>query len=252
VSARHLRDGWGPLSQAALLPFGAWLWLAAAAGAQELVIPEVTYPSLPQQSGGPEGFVPSGWTLEARAKGDLDRDGAADLALVLRQQDPKNVIANEGLGENPFDTNPRILAVVLREPSGGYRLAFANRALIPRRVDPVVADPLEEGGIAIGRGALRVTLYRFAGAGGWSMGTTSFTFRLRDGTLHLIGYDRETTARNTGEMNEISINYLGGRAKLTRGRIEQDRTESTWRKLPRRPLLTIDAVGDGLEFDPER
>jgi hypothetical protein len=237
---------------AALMPLAGWLWLAAAAGAQELVIPEVSYPELPNEASVLEGFVPPGWRLEAKAEGDLDRDGDADLALVLRQQDPKNVFVNEGLGENPFDTNPRILAVAAREPSGGYRLAVANRTLIPRRIDPVQSDPLSElGRIDIARGALRVTLYRFASAGGWSMGTTSFAFRLRGGALELIGYDRDATARNTGETEEVSINYLTGRRKLARGSIERDGTMVTWRKLPPGPLLTIGQIGDGLSFNAD-
>ena len=245
------RTSGGLLSRAALLTIAGCL-LAADARAQDLALPDVSYPDLPKQAAGPDGFVPPGWRLEARAAGDLDRDGLADLALVLRQQDPKNILANDGLGEDPFDTNPRILAVALRNPQEGYRLVVANHALIPRRTDPVLADPLEEGGIDIKRGALQVALYRFASAGGWGMGMTTFTFRMRDGRFELIGYDSDTTARNTGEMREISVNYLTGRVKVTRGHIESDETEVTWRKLPRRPLLTIDAVGDGLEFDPER
>ena len=50
--------------------------------------------------------------------------------------DPANVLSHDGLGNNPFDTNPRILAVAFRENAGvRYRLQLQNHALIARRVN---------------------------------------------------------------------------------------------------------------------
>lgn len=86
--------------------------------------------------------------------GDLDGDGRPDLALVLRQQDPVNVVRNDsGLGENPLDTNPRILAVAFARDAGGYVLALHNPTLIPRHDIPTVEDMLDEGGVSIQRGS---------------------------------------------------------------------------------------------------
>jgi hypothetical protein len=236
---------------AALLILGGGLALAAPPQAQELAIPEAVYPALPREAPAADGFVPSGWVLESRAEGDLDRDGLVDLALVLRQADPANVVSNEGLGENPFDTNPRILAVALRRPSGGYRLALENRTLIPRRVDPVMADPLSEGGISVARGALKVTLHMFMSAGGWAMSHTTYSLRLRDGGVELIGFDRRTTHRGSGETDETSVNYLTGRMKRSTGHSGEDEPRKvTWTAMPRRPPPSLEAVGNGLSFDP--
>src|SRR5262245_18638321 len=85
--------------------------LVSAAAARELQIPEAVYPGLPQRAASADGFVPAGWKLETQVSGDLNRDGIADLVLVLRENNPKNVIEHENLGENPLDTNPRILAI---------------------------------------------------------------------------------------------------------------------------------------------
>jgi hypothetical protein len=237
---------------AALLILGGGLALADPLHAQELAIPEAVYPALPRNAPAAEGFVPPGWVLESRAEGDLDRDGLADLALVLRQTGSANVVANDGLGENPFDTNPRMLAVALRMPSGGYRLALENRTLIPRRVDPVMADPLSEGGIAIARGALKVTLHLFMSAGGWSMSQTTYTLRLRDGRMELIGFDRRTAHRGSGETDDVSVNYLTGRMKRSSGHVSEDEPRTVvWTTMPHRPPPDIDAVGDGLSFGPD-
>lgn len=250
-----LRGGELPqLAAAILLAVGGEFALSTAVAAQDLAIPPVTFPTLPRQAASAQGFVPAGWSLEAQAAGDLDRDGIPDLALVLRQTEPKNVVANEnGLGENPLDTNPRILAVALRSgPSGDYVLRLENHMLIPRRDDPVFADPLSEsGGISIKRGALRVSLYQFASAGGWGMSTTTYSFQLRGGRFVLIGFDRDSVTRNTGETKAISIDYLAGKMKIAHGTISSDASKVVWKMVAPRPP-TINEIGSGLEFDPER
>ena len=75
------------------------------------------------------------------------------------------------------------------------------------------------------------------------MSSTSYTFRYRDGRFELIGYDDNSTERNSGKTEGISINYLTGRAKHTSGTIDSDSVEVSWEALPRRPLH--DARGGG-------
>ena len=225
--------------------------LCATAAPAELVIPTVRFPMLTPSAASAGGFAPKGWSVERQATGDLDGDGRNDLAIVLRMRDPRNVLSNPDLGENPFDTNPRILAVALAQERGGYRLALQNHRLIPRREYTNLSDPFgaEDTDFEIRRGALRLSLYRFASAGGWDMGTTAFTFRWQGDALRLIGFDYTNVRRNSGCTSGLSINYLTGRAKLTLGHIGLDREQARWRHVSRRPLLTVDAVGDGLEFD---
>ena len=238
-------DGRGPANGLALIA----LLAPAAAAAQEL--PPVDYPRLPAAAATEQGFVPKGWRVEARAEGDLDRDGKADLALVLRGTNPANVIS-EGMCEEPLDTNPRIVAVVLAGPAGGYRLAADNRELIPRRDNPCQVDPFSDPGqIAIEGGTLRIDLERMMSAGGWDMGTTTFRWRWRDGALTLIGFDYSNVRRNTGALTRVSINYLTGRVKISSGNIASDREKVRWTRLHSRRLPTFSDIGDGLMFDPE-
>ena len=226
----------------------------SCAAAQELAIPAVTYPALPREAASAEGFVPPGWRLEAQARGDLNGDGTEDLALVLHATDPNNVVANpDGLGVDKLDTNPRILAVAFAR-SASYELALENRTLIPRRTDPVMDDPFDSvaaSGLEVARGTLRLRLGVFASAGSWSMSTIATTFRWQNGRFELIGYDRTETNRGSGEIEGLSINYLTRRAKRSQGNIESDAEKTRWETLPRGPLLSLDQVGDGLEFDPD-
>src|SRR5262245_51843020 len=108
--------------------FGLLLSLLLPGAAQaDLDIPAVSYPGLAQQGANAQAFVPEGWKLEAEHKGDLNKDGQDDLLILLRMNEAKNVVKHDGLGANPFDTNPRILAVAF---AGGadklYALALEN------------------------------------------------------------------------------------------------------------------------------
>jgi hypothetical protein len=69
--------------------------------------------------------------------------------------------------------------------------------------------------------------------------------------FELIGFDRSTTGRNDGGVEEVSINYLTGKVKIATGTIEDDELKVEWRKLKKKPLLLIDAIGDGLQFEPK-
>lgn len=218
--------------------------------AQELVIPKVTYPSLPQDGASAEAFVPKGWRLEKQQSGDLNKDGQDDLLLLLRMDDRRNILKNEGLGQDPFDTNPRILAVAFGN-GRSFTLGLENHTLIARTEDPVMDDPVgESGGIAIERGTLKVSLYSFASAGSWSTGSSTFRFRSGKRGFELIGYDSTSTQRNTGEVEQVSINYLTGKVQISTGTISDDKLKDKWRKIPKKKLLLLEEIGDGLAFDP--
>src|SRR5689334_5545751 len=97
------------------------LAIANAAAGQPVELPPVRYPELAERAPNAAGFVPAGWTLLAERRGDLNGDGMADLALLLRMNDPANVVAvPRGDESRPFDTNPHWLLVALAE-QGGYR-----------------------------------------------------------------------------------------------------------------------------------
>jgi hypothetical protein len=236
------------------LPLLAVIAFSAAADGQGLVIPDVQYPSLPARAANVAGFVPSGWRLEQEAQGDLDGDGRADLAFVVRMNDPANIVRHNILGEDPFNTNPRMLGIAFAAPDGGYRLAVQDRTLIPRREVPAQEDMLnpDDRGLEIARGTLKLKLTRFMSAGGWGAGSTSFTFRWRAGAFRLIGFDYVNVQRNTSCMVTFSLNYLTRRARLEAAYADTEGNgEVRWRSLPARSLRTIGEIGNGLQFDAE-
>ncbi len=235
---------------AAVCLAAAALLAPLVAAAQDFELPEVVYPTLPGEAASAAGFAPKGWPLEREARGDLNGDGVPDLAFVVRNTDPRNVITHDGFGPSPFDSNPRILAVAFGEASGGYRLALENHSLIPRPVAPTLDDPFGEGEMTIARGVLRLKLNFFANAGSWTMFNSTFAFRWQNARFELIGFDRSLIRRNSGELEELSVNFSTRRAKIGTGTVDSDTTATRWVKSPALKVLGLDQIGDGLEFDP--
>jgi hypothetical protein len=230
------------------------LLVAGLAPAAAYDIPEAIYPSLPAAGAGVETFVPEGWTIEVQAEGDLNRDRRPDLLLVLKKEDPANLIVNDPAspGEDEWDANPRILAVAFAGKKGGYELALQSDDFLPRHEDPCIDDPF--GMAEISDGNVRVGLHLWANAGTWYTSDSRFTFRYSDKAFRLVAYTDYTTKRNTGETWDLSLDYVARRARMTRGDFTSDEAEDETyeRRLPRAPLPTIEEIGSGWDFYPEQ
>ncbi len=222
------------------------LVMATPAVAQDVIIPEVTYPTLVAEASSAEGFVPKGWKLDHRQSGDLNGDGLDDLMLVLIDDDPRNLVSHESFSENPVNTNPRILAVAFAEKSKAYRLVLENHTLIPRIVEPVFEDPFQKDGSVVSNGTMKISLYAF-GSAIWQ---PVLQFRYDHGAFELIGFEGNVSDRFSGVTTGTSVNYLTGQAEITTGSIENDATKKTTRKLKKAPLLKLQDIGSGLDFSP--
>lgn len=157
--------------------------------------------------------VPSGWKLI----GDVAQADAA--VLMVEQDDPAKRLKNDGLGPDELNTNPRRLLFLSRAASG-YKLTGSADKFLPPEGDsdtPCLADPLEEGGMDLRNNVLTINLNYWLSCGSWSTSKDSFKFRFENGRYRLIGFDRSSYARNGGTGEEISINYLSSRKKVTTG-----------------------------------
>ena len=201
---------------------------------------------VPASGAAAKDFAPPGWVLERQAAGDLNRDGRPDLAMIFLEPDPAHL---EPRSRNAFEMlgagNPRILAVALAHPEGGYRLAAADAAFLPRRTGP---NGLSEGSmlfpagsLAIDRGRLRIRFER-------TRGYTSFALRWQKGAFRLIGYDSAAVAGAC--LHRLSVNYSSRRAKLVAAWVDGEEELVRWRKLPAAPLPALAEIGEGEAFDP--
>ena len=228
------------------------LVFASQVGAFE--IPEVLYPEIAATAASPAGFVPPGWRLEHEARGLLDADALEDALLVLRMDDPGNIVDSTGYEPDAFDTNPRMLLVALATEDGTWKRLMPDHVLVPRPDSPSMEDFLADG--APGRVQIRpnrtwsVSLHSFASAGTWTMREMTYTFRLEDDCMRLVGFDGMDLHRASGEIMTTSVNYLTGRAWTQAGHVSDDDGPKRWTRLASSERICIEDIGHGLSFEP--
>lgn len=214
-------------------------------------------PSILQESVSVEGFVPDGWNLEQAIKGDLNGDSKIDVALIIRKADPALIIKNENLGEEKFDSNPRSIIVAIQQSNGQYLRVAQNDHIIPVIDNGVMDDPIngvmvdETDALTIKNGVLRLHIGFWSSAGTWSMFHRTFSFRMDDGQVRLIGFDHVYVHRASGEFILCSLNYLTHRKKFQKGLISDDDIPEQWSRLDRKPQMMFGAIGDGFEFESD-
>ncbi len=164
--------------------------------------------SVPQRAKNAEAFAPRGWKIEKIARGDLNRDGRADAAIVLVEAKDSHVEAGVPMGRQ------RALVIALRQRRGWKRVGFSNQLLLGTRGGGafygMTDAPVE---VSIRKGVVRVGM-EFG-----SREVTATTHRLRwepkRRAVYVIGMDSITRDRATGNHQDMSVNYLTGEKQVT-------------------------------------
>jgi hypothetical protein len=228
------------------------LFVSLAVSAQETAMANAEVAALAKQ------HVPKGWKVIATAKGDLNKDAADDIALVIENTDAANMMANpiEGAQPKTFNINPRHLLVLFKSGSG-YTLQAKNESFIPPQDSPdmpCLADPfVDSGGVDIVKGSLIISMQTFMSCGGWDMTNELYTLRYQDSEFKLIGYDSHSHHRASGEVTEVSINYLTKKKSTTTGGNMFDeavnKPKTTWDKIKINQLITLSDLNADTEID---
>lgn len=225
------------------------LILANSAFAQtEFVFPKAAdHPKIAETGKSLEDFVPKGWELYQKECGDLNGDRLTDCVIVVNGKYEKFIQKHDGLGTDPFDTNPVILAVLYKEKNG-YRLALQNNKIASVAEGPTASYPF--AAMSIKNKILTINAEHWMSAGGWGAAYTAFKFKLIGGEFKLIGADKREFMRNSGEGEERSYDFLTRKIKVVTGDIMEDRPKkmkTKWRTLPlkfrARTLQTIEKPG---------
>lgn len=161
-------------------------------------------------------FIPKAWVILSQATGDLNKDGLADLVVVLQNTDQKNIVINDGLGTDTLDANPRSLLIFFKDSiSEAYKLITKNDSFILRHDEPQMDDPFSD--IAIINGSLRLSFRLFYNAGSWYTSGYTYIFRYQKNEFVLIGAETSELHRASGESSRYSINFLTKKYSITKG-----------------------------------
>ncbi|MDB5034540.1 MAG: hypothetical protein JWQ98_1781 [Chlorobi bacterium] len=182
--------------------FGLLLCMALPLKAQDDP-PPIDLSRVPVNGASPEAFVPSGWKIEEKIVGDLDRDGVGDVVLDLIQDLPAET------DDHP-NNRSRALLVLLHGKDGAFhRKGAAAQLLCCTLCGGTLSDPSGAGGlVTIQKGVIVVSQM----AGSREMTTTTHRFRQdpATGSFMLIGLDAVDNDRLTGDWSSVSTNYITG------------------------------------------
>jgi hypothetical protein len=198
-------------------------------------------------------YAPKGWVVLDAVEGALSDKAAQDVVLVLEENNPANRITNDGLGQPELNLNPRRLLILTKAQSGYRQIARADNILpsAGSSDSPCLADPLrDEGGVSIKNGTLELSLGYWLSCGSYGVTRRTFKFRHQAGRFPLIGAELLSYSRASGMGEEVSINYLTGRMKVTKdltviGPEEGEKAplpQVSWRRISRQrhDLETLD------------
>ena len=176
------------------------------------------YPTdFPEQGNKMEDFVPKHWSAIMKVDGDLNKDNLTDIAFIVEQENPENIIVTEY--NDTLNTNPRALLVLFKQENGTYKLAAKNDKgfIEPPKESSSLLDPLGEGGINIKKNTLRLRFQYFFSAGSWYITNVEYVFRYQNNHFELIGVETNSFHRATGEETIVSFNLSTNKLETTMG-----------------------------------
>ncbi|MCF3109622.1 hypothetical protein LL912_12650 [Niabella sp. CC-SYL272] len=218
--------------------------------ASEILFAQEHNPTIKKKATTVEGFVPQGWKIAYTAKGDLNKDAISDVAIIIQNTNPENLVKNERLGSDTLDLNPRMLLVLFKGADKVYTLAAKNESFIPSPDDAestCLADPLSEtGAIHIEKGVLKLSYQYWLSCGSYGVTNTDYTFRFQNEKFELIGYDCKSFSRASGEESSTSVNFSTRKiGKTTGGNMFDDnenKPKTTTSKLTYGKLLNLELM----------
>jgi len=145
-------------------------------------------------------FIPNDYdTLDdGVARGDLNKDGIEDIAMVLGPNWEKN----EDWRERGPDSNaaPRLLIILFGKNSGFVQVTKSEKAILCKDCGGIFGDPF--AGIEINKNVLSINHY---GGSNWRWGYTH-KFRFQDKDFFLIGQTKYSflAVENCEKLNDFA------------------------------------------------
>lgn len=194
----------------------------------------------------PEDYVPTGFVIFEKIKGDLNKDGQEDLVFIIKDTQKSKIINDEYKGKQ--DRNRRGILVIIKN-NDDYELLLKNTSCFSSELEDGGVYFPPELGIEIKNGKLLVQ-YSHGRYGYWS-----YLFRIQNSDLELIGYENSS---NYGPIvsSKTSINFLT-KVKIESRNTNEDENqiegeeifEETKSKIKLKNLIKLSKIVDFDELD---
>ena len=182
-----------------------------------------------------EELVPEGWEDIHEATGDLNKDGIADLVVIATPN-----LAEHMNPESDYATNYNvpIVGVYWGQRDGSYKLYQQYDSIVSGNSEYIY---VENSVKVTNKGVLQFESTIFATAGTSESGGDTYLFRYQNGDFYLIGQQNVSHSRYSGDYQEVSINYLTHKKKITTGSVLKDgpADKVRWEKIPKEPLKRL-------------
>ena len=155
-----------------------------------------------QSTGALQKFVPHDWEILSQAKGDLNQDGKEDIALLIQ---PKN----------KHQHKRKLLILLKTDQQLQLKLSQHIPKWTYRANEPCAEDALDDSSLNIKNQRLELLFNSMSSCSNTYGLITTYSFKLNQNHFHLIGYDSSYLDKITGQQDEISINFLTHKAKLS-------------------------------------
>ncbi|MEZ4487664.1 MAG: hypothetical protein R3F51_08775 [Cyanobacteriota/Melainabacteria group bacterium] len=181
---------------------------------------------LPEKSADYKAFVPPSWKLEETARGDLNKDGVEDVALLMAKSEGSGCFAEDVA---------RAVVVAFRDRQGLYHKAAIGDAVA--RLD---CSMMSNVNLTIERGSLLVV--NQWGERDYTVEKLRFRYEAKLKHFVMIGQDRYQVDRLTMNGREESRNLITGDRIFELIKDGDVVSISKTRNRPKRPVLLEAAV----------
>lgn len=198
----------------------------------------------------PIDFLPKGYVVFEKIKGDLNKDGIEDCVLIIKGTEKSQIITDEYRGL--LDRNRRGIIVLLNK-NESYELILKNYNCF--------SSENEDGGVyyapELSVGIKNGKMYVHYGHGRY--GYWKYTFRFLNSDFELIGYDaayRSNFDSDYVTFDEESINFLSKKKLIKKViKVNTDGKETykeTWKNLILNRFIKLSEIKDFEEIEIEQ
>lgn len=202
-----------------------------------------------------QSFIPKNWKVLNKVEGELNGDQQPDLALIIENTNPKNIVNRDSYDKKPesqrLNLNERKLLILLKDAHTYHQIA--SNTSLPSESNSekkCLIDPLIVGNVLnIQNQQLKVTLNFSFRCQSWEVFNNVYTFRFQNQAFKLIGYDLYYFDIPSGNSRSESSDFLTGKLKQSLSTPELDLKHSpqiSRSKLKKAPLLKLEQINFAL------